>query len=118
MKKTLVIVSPVVLGIASLVCTYLYVTNHQRAWQIIRDTRDSTSRDDFARVVHRRLDEGISGVEGYHVVSLALAVLAVVSALAVLPDRWYAGVPPRMKVFRSVNLVFGIGSLLFALVQV
>lgn len=119
MKRRLIVLLPLALGVASIACSGLYVRNHGRAWQIIRETRASVPPEDFDRVVQPRLQSKVGGLESYHIASFVLAVLAIGFAALALPSWWYTGLRPgTMKVVRSGNLVLALVALLASMIIV
>lgn len=118
MKRKVIALLPLAFGVASIACTGLYISNHERARRIIWETRASVPREDFGRVVRPRLQSEVGGVESYHIASFVLAVLAIGFAALALPSWWYTGLrPSTMKVVRTGNLALALVALLASMIR-
>jgi len=118
MKKIIVILLPLLLAIMSAACTGLYVSNHKYSFKPPTDTQNSVSHENIDRVPQSRLAENDSKVETYHIFSIAFAFCTVVAALISCASNWYEGLHPRMMIFRSLNLIAGLGSLLLSMIRI
>jgi len=117
MKKLIIILFPVILGVASIIFTGLRFSTHNQIMEIISQTKRTVPAEDYHRIVQQRLNERVSGIgEEYHLLSTFFAILATVGALISCSSRWYEGLPCFMSIFRSINLVVGFGSIILSLV--